>query len=559
MSDYDAIITGSGASGCIAAAVLAEAGWRVLLLERGKLLSNAEIGRDHLRNQRLSLYGHNAGPDSSGNPRVAVDLLGNERIIPPHNGAYSNNAATVGGGTRVYGGQAWRFMPDDFRMATKYGIPEGSSLSDWPITYDELAPDYERAEWEIGVCGEHEGNQYQGPRSRPYPLPPVPVSAKGRALRGGADALGWSVFSPPQCINTVPYHGRDACVKCKYCVGFYCPSNAKNGTWNTVLPRALATGNCELVTRAMVERIDTNSQGDVVGATYFVEENGSVRRVSATAKRVVCASGAIETARLLLNSTSDKHPAGLGNANDMVGRNLQGHYYPGAAGLLEESIYDGIGPGVSTATCRFNHNNAGIIGGGMLADDYIRLPIIFWRGHLAPGTPRWGAANKAYMRDNYARSLNVMGPLHEIPSPGLPRHDGGGRPRPLRHTRCAIVRRHAPGNGSDSRVYGGKGGGVDSGQRRSQNMALAGQSWIERGTASGGNVPHGYRPANLRHGQMGPRPCARQPAYRGRFPARHQRRLQSRPNHYGAGVPRSGPSRGDSVGGYSGIQVFVRW
>ena len=417
MSDYDAIITGAGASGCIAAAVLAEAGWRVLLLERGKLLSNAELGRDHLRNQRLSLYGNNAGPDSGGNPRIAVDLLGNERIIPPHNGGYNNNAATVGGGTRVYGGQAWRYLPDDFRMATKYGIPEGSSLADWPLTYDELAPDYERAEWEIGVCGEHEGNAYQGPRQRPYPLPPIPPSATGRVLRRGAETLGWNVFSPPQLINSVPYQGRDACVQCKYCVGFYCPSNAKNGTWNTALPRALATGNCELVTHAMVEQIDVNSQGDVAGVTYFTEENGGLRRVSATAKHVVCASGAIETARLLLNSTSEKHPAGLGNANDSVGRNLQGHYYPGASGLLEENVYDGIGPGVSTATCRFNHDNAGIIGGGMLADDYIKLPIIFWRGHMAPGTPRWGIENKQAMQKDYARSINVTGPLHEIPSP----------------------------------------------------------------------------------------------------------------------------------------------
>ena len=416
MSDYDAIITGAGASGCIVAGVLAEAGWRVLLLERGKLLSNAEVGRDHLRNQRLSLYGHNVGPDIAGNPRVAVDLNGGEKTVAPHEGGYSNNAATVGGGSRVYGGQAWRFLPDDFRMATKYSVPEGSSLADWPLTYEELAPDYERAEWEIGVCGEHEGNRFQGPRNRPYPLPPIPPSANGRALRRGATALGWSVFSPPQLINSVPYLGRDACVQCKYCVGFYCPSNAKNGTWNTMLPRALATGNCELVTSAMIERVDTDAQGKVVGVTYIAEDNGTTRRVSATAKHVVCASGAIETARLLLNSADAIHRNGLGNENDVVGRNLQGHYYAGAHGLMEESVYDGVGPGASTATCEFSHNNAGIIGGGMLDDDYIVLPIIFWRGHLAPGTPRWGIENKRYMRENYARTLHAMGPIQETPS-----------------------------------------------------------------------------------------------------------------------------------------------
>ena len=416
MSDYDAIITGAGASGCIAAAVLAEAGQRVLLLERGRLLSNAEIGRDHLRNQRLALYGHNVGPEIAGNPRVFADPYGNESLVPANKGAYQNNAATVGGGTRVYGGQAWRFLPDDFRMATKYGIPEGSSLADWPLTYDDLEPAYERAEWEVGVSGEHEGNRFQGPRKRSYPLPPLPLSGTGKALRSGAERLGWSVFTPPQLINSVPYLGRDACVHCKYCVGFGCPSNAKNGTWNTLLPRALATGNCDLQTGVMVERIDTNAQGDVVGVTYLAGENGNLRRVSATAKRVICASGAIETARLLLNSACAKHPNGLGNDRDQVGRHLQGHYYAGAVGLMDEPVYDGIGPGVSTATCEFSHDNPGIIGGGMLDDDYITLPIIHWRGFVAPGTPRWGQENKRAMREEYARTIRAMGPIQEAPS-----------------------------------------------------------------------------------------------------------------------------------------------
>src|SRR5690349_7921724 len=97
---YDAIIVGAGAAGGIVAGVLAEAGKRVLLLERGQMLSTAEIGYDHLRNQRLSLYGHNAGPEI-GNPRVAEDTDGVAHVLQPHEGGYHNNAATVGGGTRV--------------------------------------------------------------------------------------------------------------------------------------------------------------------------------------------------------------------------------------------------------------------------------------------------------------------------------------------------------------------------------------------------------------------------------------------------------------------------
>ena len=417
MREYDAIIIGSGAAGGIVACVLAEAGKHVLLVERGPSLSFADVGRDHLRNQRLAIYGHNAGPELRGNPRVFVDPEGRSRIVKPHELDYHNNAACVGGGTRVYGAQAWRFHPDDFRMATKYGVPGGSSLADWPITYETLEPFYERAEWELGAAGDGSPINHEIPRRRNYPLPPVPPSPQTEALLRGASRLGWITGPVPLLINTQPYQNRAACVQCKYCVGFACPTDAKNGTQNTVIPRALATGNCELQTGAVVISIDLDGRGAVNGVSYFANTNSDTQQIQARAKVVIVSGGAIESARLLLNSTSKYHPHGLGNEHDQVGRNLQGHLYPRAYGLADTRVFNGVGPGVTIATTQFNHDNPGIVGGGMLADDFIKPPIDFWYDSLPPDLPRWGLANKQFMRDNFTRVMHVRGPVQDIPNP----------------------------------------------------------------------------------------------------------------------------------------------
>jgi choline dehydrogenase-like flavoprotein len=417
MTTYDSIIIGTGAAGGIVACVLAEAGKNVLLLERGPALSFSEVGRDHLRNQRLSIYGHNAGPEIAGNPRVFVSPAGNERTVRPHEPDYHNNAACVGGGTRVYGAQAWRFMPADFRMASTYGVPEGSSLADWPITYDDLEPFYERAEWELGVAGDGQPLKDLVPRRREYPLSPVTPNPQTVALTRGAQQLGWRISPVPLLINTRPYGGRDACIACKYCVGFACPTDAKTGSHNTTIPRALATGHCTLVTSSIAKCITTDTRGNVDGVGYLVQDGNNLREHIAKAKTVIVSGGAIESARLLLNSGSIHHPKGLGNGHDQVGRNLQGHLYSRAYGLMREKVFSGIGPGVTLATTQFNHGNPGVIGGGMLADDFIKPPIDFWYDSLPPELPRWGLANKHFMRDNFARVLHVRGPVQDIPHP----------------------------------------------------------------------------------------------------------------------------------------------
>jgi choline dehydrogenase-like flavoprotein len=408
----DAVVAGTGAAGPIVAKELAVKGWSVVLLERGQWNTAADCRKDDLRNQRNATLGYPFGPDDDGQPRVVVDERGRERVVEPSGPGYMNNAACVGGGTLSYGAMAWRFHPDDFRMVSRYGPVADSTLADWPISYGDLEPYYEKAEWEIGVSGDDSANPFKGPRRKPLPMPPVgPHTREHEILWKAALQLGLHPFHIPMLRNSVPYGGRPACMRCRWCVGFACEVDAKNGTQNTVLPIALKTGHCRLLTQCMVREITFDARGRATGIAYFDRDG---RLFEQPAGVVVVACGAIESARLLLNSTHRLFPKGLGNNHDWVGRNLQGHTYTGALGLFEQPTYDDLGPGASLAICDYNHGNPGLVGGAMLANEFIRLPFQFL-GSRPPDVPRWGLAHKEFMRRAYTRTIAVHGPTQEIP------------------------------------------------------------------------------------------------------------------------------------------------
>jgi choline dehydrogenase-like flavoprotein len=242
-------------------------------------------------------------------------------------------------------------------------------------------------------------------------MPPLPDCRETQMLKPAAQRLGWHPFYIPMLRNTVPYHGRAGCMRCRWCCGFACECDAKCGTQNTVIPTALATGHCELRTRSIVAGLLLDAKGRARAVEYFDEDN---RRQIQTADLVVVSGGAIESARLLLNSRSDLFPQGLGNRFDWVGRNLQGHAYSGALGLFDHDIYDDLGPGAQIAICDFNHGNKGLIGGAMLANEFQRLPYQF-AGMGPAGLPRWGQAHKDFMRTWFRRSIVIMGPSQEMP------------------------------------------------------------------------------------------------------------------------------------------------
>jgi choline dehydrogenase-like flavoprotein len=168
----------------------------------------------------------------------------------------------------------------------------------------------------------------------------------------------------------------------------------------------------------MVTTVDHDAQGRVSGVTYMTTGDGADgHRRTIRAKAVVLSAGAIESARLLLMSRSSIYPDGIGNEYDIVGRHLQGHYYPMTYGRFREPVHDSFGPGVTIGTSDFNHGNEGVIGGAMIANDFVMPPILFWESALPPGLRRWGTGAKRFMRENFRHVSKVTGPVHEIPDP----------------------------------------------------------------------------------------------------------------------------------------------
>lgn len=396
----DFIVVGSGASGGIMARQLSRAGNSVVVMEQGPRLDAWQFDHDELKYRHLS--GMTNNPTTNPQTFRRDENQKAERVGGRNPLTY---ARVVGGSSAHFNANFWRLHEIDFIEGSKWGGIEGASLVDWPITYAELEPYYTMVEWEVGVSGLAGSSPFDSWRSKPYPMPPMPVKSSGVLMERGGRKLGLHPYPAPLAINSIPFRDRPPCVQCGLCGGFACEVMAKNSSVWTVIPEAEATGRCEVRSESYVYRIGMNAAGRATGVHYFDKDrNQQFQKARAV---VVCANGS-ETPKLLLNSETSAFPDGLANSSGKVGRYLMFNKGGGAQARFEHPLNEYKGANVTRVIHDYYDADPkrGFYGGGGF-DARSGGPLT-WGQNVPKGTPSWGQGFKDYL-ESYTYWMTCSG------------------------------------------------------------------------------------------------------------------------------------------------------
>ncbi|HEX7087354.1 MAG TPA: GMC family oxidoreductase [Vicinamibacterales bacterium] len=411
---YPVIVVGSGASGGMAAWNLTRKGIDVLLLDAGTKFDRSQFWT-HVR--PWEARARRAKGEQP--PRFFLDTKEQPYLSPEGKPFELIRVWGHGGKTNVWGRVSLRYSDLDFKGPAMDGweIP-------WPIEYKDIAPYYDRVDQLIGVCGGDDDSDAL-PGSK-YHLPPPPPRCGERLLKKAFESLNIPIVAGRRANRTRPLHGFPACHYCGNC-GAGCDTASFFCTADHLLPDAMKTGHLELRSNAVVARVLVGDDGLANGVQYFDRITGREERVYG--KVIVMGASAVDTTRILLNSKSDRHPNGLGNGSDVIGRYLCEQIRVHAAGFLP-SLYGndvqqdhGIG-GAHIYMPRFNHRLKNL--------NYLRgFQMQFWNTGCHPGNlPRIAGTIDGFGADfkrNVKRKYPAWVELHPF-----------GETLPYRHNRITV-------------------------------------------------------------------------------------------------------------------------
>ena len=398
----DVLIIGAGASGGPVALTLAQAGMNVVCLEQGGWLSEDEYPHKRADWELQRQRDFSIDPNERRRDEDYPLNVENTPITP-----LMFNA--VGGSTIHWSGHFPRFRPSDFRVKSLDGVGD-----DWPLTYWDLEPYYERNDAFIGVSGlaGDPANPTRSPRS----TPPLGLGPGGDIYVRSLEKLGWHWWPSDSALVSEPFgDGRPACNNCGPCdIG--CPRGSMSSADVTYWPAAVARG-VRLVTHARVREISVNRAGLASGALYF-DRDGNMHRQRA--RSVVLASNGVGTPRLLLNSSSGIYPDGLANSSGLVGRNLMFHPSGFVTGVFNENLQAFRGPLGAFLHCQEFYetdSDRGFVRGFQMQLIREVGPLSTAVGGLTSSVVPWGSRHHKVLRERFSHSITLGVMVEDLPEP----------------------------------------------------------------------------------------------------------------------------------------------
>ena len=312
--DYDICIVGSGAGGSPIAYELSNAGYRVVVLEKGKNYKEEDFSKDELAVSRRDLF----TPKLQDEQHV-INQREEDGTVTRYLGSEYNwsfwNGSMVGGSSNLMSGYFHRMKPNDFRLKSVFGEIKGANVVDWAISYDELEPYYEKVERVVGVSGTVKKHKFLEPRSTPsFPYERVGESGVTSWFDASCQKLGFESIPTPRAVLPKSALGRGGCSYSNFCGSYGCATGAKGSARAALLQKCSA----EIITEAFVYSLESDEK-KITKVHYYDRD---MKSKTITAKIFVLSAQAIETSRLLLNSKNSYFPNGMANNSGNVGKNL---------------------------------------------------------------------------------------------------------------------------------------------------------------------------------------------------------------------------------------------